>query len=174
MTATNTTVSAKDGNTTSFTMAFATESVSGAKAAVNYLKSPSTENPVEPAQDGVDATGITAPTGGSGIRGWLSGIYSLLSNVLGVKEVGSSNWATTQVSVTNAATQLVAARAGRQGVVVTNLGTTPVYLGGSGVTTATGAFLPGVAGASKTIPAATAVYGIVGTGTQNVSVEELY
>ena len=34
--------------------------------------------------DGVDATGITPPTGGSGIRGWLSGIYSLLKGTLTV------------------------------------------------------------------------------------------
>lgn len=36
---------------------------------------------VSPARDGVDATGIAAPTGGSGIRGWLSGIYSKLSGL---------------------------------------------------------------------------------------------
>jgi hypothetical protein len=34
------------------------------------------------AQDGADATGVTAPTGGVGIRGWLSGIYSKLSSML--------------------------------------------------------------------------------------------
>ena len=32
------------------------------------------------AQDGTDGTGITAPTGGVGIRGWLSGIYSLFTS----------------------------------------------------------------------------------------------
>jgi len=32
-----------------------------------------------PAQDGTDATGVTAPTGGVGIRGWLSGIYKFVS-----------------------------------------------------------------------------------------------
>lgn len=31
------------------------------------------------AKDGVDATGVTAPTGASGIRGWLSGIYNRLT-----------------------------------------------------------------------------------------------
>lgn len=34
------------------------------------------------AQEGADGTGITAPTGGSGIRGWLSGIYERLSSRL--------------------------------------------------------------------------------------------
>ena len=41
------------------------------------------------AQDGTDATGITAPTGGSGIRGWLSGIYSKLSSALAVTQSGT-------------------------------------------------------------------------------------
>jgi hypothetical protein len=34
-----------------------------------------------PAQDGTDATGVTAPTGGVGIRGWLSGSYSKLTAI---------------------------------------------------------------------------------------------
>jgi len=33
--------------------------------------------PGSPAQDGTDATGVNQPTGGVGIRGWLSGIYNL-------------------------------------------------------------------------------------------------
>ena len=33
----------------------------------------------DPAQDGGDATGVTPPAGGWGIRGWLSGIYASLS-----------------------------------------------------------------------------------------------
>lgn len=36
------------------------------------------------AQDGTDASGITPPTGGSGIRGWLSGIYNALTHTLGI------------------------------------------------------------------------------------------
>lgn len=44
---------------------------------------------ITPAQDGVDATGVTAPTGGSGIRGWLSGLYSKIASavVSGVMQV---------------------------------------------------------------------------------------
>jgi len=41
------------------------------------------------AQDGTDGTGITVPTGGSGIRGWLSGIYSKLSAALAVTQSGT-------------------------------------------------------------------------------------
>ena len=36
------------------------------------------------AKDGTDGSGITQPTGGAGIRGWLSGIYSKLSGTLTV------------------------------------------------------------------------------------------
>jgi hypothetical protein len=39
------------------------------------------ENIVIPAGDGVDGTGITPPTGASGIRGWLSGIYNKIANL---------------------------------------------------------------------------------------------
>ena len=35
--------------------------------------------PGSPSQDGTDATGVTQPTGGVGIRGWLSGIYNLFN-----------------------------------------------------------------------------------------------
>jgi hypothetical protein len=40
--------------------------------------------PTGAAQDGTDATGVTVPTGGSGMRGWLSGIYAKLSGTLSV------------------------------------------------------------------------------------------
>ena len=44
--------------------------------------------PTGAAQDGTDGTGITAPTGGAGIRGWLSGIYQKLSDALAVTQSG--------------------------------------------------------------------------------------
>ena len=40
--------------------------------------------PAGAAADGSDASGITPPAGGTGIRGWLSGIYSKLGNPLAV------------------------------------------------------------------------------------------
>ena len=40
--------------------------------------------PTGAAADGSDATGIVPPTGGDGIRGWLSGIYARLGNPLSV------------------------------------------------------------------------------------------
>lgn len=46
--------------------------------------------PAGASQDGTDATGVTAPTGGAGIRGWLSGIYSRLGGILTVSWTGQS------------------------------------------------------------------------------------
>ena len=37
--------------------------------------------------DGTDATGVTQPTGGTGIRGWLSGIYQAITGTLKVQGV---------------------------------------------------------------------------------------
>lgn len=45
------------------------------------------------AADGTDATGVTAPSGAVGIRGWLSGIYNRLGSPLSVT---GSFWQTTQ------------------------------------------------------------------------------
>lgn len=42
------------------------------------------------ALDGTDATGVTAPTGGVGIRGWLSGIFGKLPASLGAKTAATS------------------------------------------------------------------------------------
>lgn len=40
--------------------------------------------PAGAAQDGTDATGVTAPAGAVGVRGWLSGIYAALKGTLTV------------------------------------------------------------------------------------------
>ena len=92
---------------------------------------------------------------------------------VGVQSVGraSDNIATNQILVgtTAGGTLIAAARIGRNAVTITNLGTTDVYIGASGVTTGTGALLVGTKGASITIPTSAALYGIVGAGTQAVS-----
>jgi len=46
--------------------------------------------------------------------------------------------------------------------------------GGGGVTTGTGQLLPGVKGASLTIPTTAAIYGVVATGTQTVCALETF
>lgn len=47
----------------------------------------------KPALDGTDATGVSPPTGGAGLRGWLSGIYAKLPALSGGKipvDIGSA------------------------------------------------------------------------------------
>ena len=61
---------------------------------------------------------------------------------------GADNIATNQVSVTSAATAIVAARATRRSVLIINHGTTNVYIGGASVTTSDGILLTGTAGAA--------------------------
>lgn len=72
--------------------------------------------PTGAAADGTDATGITPPAGAVGIRGWLSGIFSLLSATLTVTfgsttlvRYGGTLGAVGQVQ------QIIPARAGRKG-----------------------------------------------------------
>jgi hypothetical protein len=95
--------------------------------------------------------------------------------------VGAATIATNQVSVATTAggTQIVAARTGvagtgRVSVTVCNTGTTAVYLGASGLTTSTGQYLAGIAGACATFNTTAAIYGIVGSGTETVAYSETY
>ena len=80
-------------------------------------------------------------------------------------------WSTNQATVTNAATLIVAANPARSGIVINNTGTTAVYLGeNANVTTSTGYYLPGVAGASIGFSTTGAIYGITAGGSETVSV----
>jgi len=142
--------------------------------------------------NGAGAASIAQPAGGSGLAGWLSGIYGKLSGALTVQwsgqsvaatqsgawgvttTEGASSIATNQVSIAASATQIVAARAGRKAVLILNEGTIEVRLGGAGVTTATGLLLYGARGAGVAIDGGAAVYGIVVSGTQNVSYVETW
>lgn len=87
----------------------------------------------------------------------------------------NANLATSQVSVGATATQIVAARSGRGSLTIENAGTTALWIGADAtVTSSTGFLLPGVAGASVTVPSATAVFGITGGGSQTVTVLETF
>jgi hypothetical protein len=69
-----------------------------AGGAVSVSNFPSTQTvsavslplPTGAAQDGTDATAAVQPTGGAGIRGWLSGIYTKLTGTLSVSWSGQS------------------------------------------------------------------------------------
>ena len=96
-----------------------------------------------------------------------------MSNAINT-EPASNSFDTNQVSVANTETLIVAANPTRRAVIITNLGTTAVYLGNStGVTTGNGDLLPGIVGASVTIPTTAAIYGIAATGSQSVSFLEI-
>ncbi len=77
---------------------------------------------------------------------------------------------TGQVAVGTSATLIAAAAPGaRSSITITNTAATAVYLGGSGVTTATGLLLPATIGASVTLNFSGALYGVVTTGSVTVS-----
>lgn len=89
---------------------------------------------------------------------------------------GADEIATNQVSVatTVGGTLIVAARAGRQDVTITNHGTTDVFLGNTGVATTTGMLLVGIKGGAITISGSAAIFGIVSASTQTVSYLETF
>lgn len=96
------------------------------------------------------------------------------AGTLRTREAGSPSLTCGQVSVTGSATQICAARAGRRAVIITQHGTTDVFLGGSGVGASDGLLLTGTAGAIQVIPGSAAVYGITASGSQTVSYAEIY
>lgn len=79
-------------------------------------------------------------------------------------------FSTGQVSVLGTATLIVPANPDRSGLVLTNFGTTDVYIiENSSGTTSTGQLLPGVKGASLGFTTTGAVYGITTGASQTVS-----
>lgn len=96
------------------------------------------------------------------------------------RSVGSAAIATGQATTSispAAATQIVAARSGRQSVTITNItGAQPVFLVATAATTGatTGFFLAGAVGASVTIATASAVFGTSPTAGQTVSFLETF
>lgn len=89
---------------------------------------------------------------------------------------GAGQLGTGQVSVaaTAGGTLICSATSTRRRLTIINHGTTAVYIGLTGVTTATGALLPGAVGANLTINVNVPVYGITASGTATVSFIEEY
>lgn len=119
-----------------------------------------------------DSTALGVPTayGTAPSTGNYIGVNAFVTD----PPVSPANFTPAQVSVAATATQIAASRTGRNLIDVVNTTTTAVYLGGSGVTTSTGLLLPGIVGASVTIPFTGALYGIVATGTATVTEAETY
>lgn len=82
----------------------------------------------------------------------------------------NEDFETAQVVIGTTPTLIAAARPGSDDITIENLGTTQVFLGNASVSTTTGFQLPGVAGASVTLPVTVALFGIVASGTQAVAV----
>jgi hypothetical protein len=82
----------------------------------------------------------------------------------------ASSFNTGQVSVLGTATLIVAQNTGRHAVLITNTGTIAIYIGiDATVTASTGQLLPGVVGASISIPSKSAVYGISASTAETVT-----
>lgn len=134
-----------------------------------------------------NTSGVTVTDGGSTLDGFLltGGMYydpvggtwnRQRGDTTGAHVVakGTGTIATGQVSVTNAATLIAAARSGRGRITITTTAATVLYVGKSDVSTITGLYIEAAAGASLTLDTSAAVYGIVASGTLTVSYLEEY
>lgn len=125
------------------------------------------------------AYNASPPTCTTGLGCWIqtdiNGNLKVTAAGSPVAPVGGTNYETGQVSVTTADTAVVAARAGRQSVRVTNItGTQQIFCSGTTAAAATGELIPAVVGASLTISTASAIRCIAITATQTVSFAEVY
>jgi len=100
--------------------------------------------------------------------------FYLATNSINAVSRGASTMATGQVSVGTTSTQIVAARTLRGSVKITDLSTVDIYIGNTGVTTTTGDLLPGTRGASITVPASVALFGIAAATGASVSFMDVY
>lgn len=110
------------------------------------------------------------PTAATGVGGGAASA----TNPEPMRAYGFGSLATNQVSVALTSTQIAAARSSRGAITVTNHGTNPVYIGTGTVTAANGLLLPGVVGASVTIPTNAQIAGIATGGAQTVSYLETF
>ncbi len=98
-----------------------------------------------------------------------------LNNNLLVSSGGAPNLTTAQVTVTTASTSVVAARALRRNVTITNVtGTQQVYCSGTTATTANGQLIPAVVGASWNVSTTAAINCIAVSSSQTVSTSETF
>ena len=87
---------------------------------------------------------------------------------------GATSIASTQVAVGTTATQVAPARAGRTQIIVTVDAAVRCAFGPAGVTLATGFPLQPVAGATLTLSASAAVFGVCATAATNVGYIEAF
>lgn len=98
-----------------------------------------------------------------------------LNNNLLVSPGGAPNLTTAQVTVTTSSTSVVAARALRRNVTITNItGTQQVYCSGTTATTGNGQLIPAVVGASWNVSTTAAINCIAVSSSQTVSTAETF
>lgn len=98
-----------------------------------------------------------------------------LNNNLLVSSGGAPNLTTAQVTVTTSSTSVVAARALRRSVTITNItGTQQVYCSGTTATTGNGQLIPAVVGASWNVSTTAAINCIAISSSQTVSTSETF
>lgn len=81
---------------------------------------------------------------------------------------------TGQYTASATAGAIVSSNAQRTSLLITQVGTTPVYIGNSSVSTTSGHYLPGVTGASVSIPTRDAVYVVTASSTSALTYVETY
>lgn len=160
--------------------AFASGSVaSGALASGSMVDLVALSAPVAPATatatksilGGCQATsaGITPTTGQQ------AAVDCDLNNNLLVSSGGAPNLTTAQVSVATSNTSVVAARALRRSVTITNItGTQQVFCSGTVATAGNGQLIPAIVGANWTVSTTAAINCIAITGAQTVSTAETF
>lgn len=116
-----------------------------------------------------DPLPVAGPATGLVLRGEDGSAVVSPANALPVRDYGTDDMATGQVTVTTTAAVAYGGNVKAKEVTFVNLGTTDVYLGKSNVSTTIGQLLVGVKGTQITIKTRSPIYAIVGTGTQAVS-----
>lgn len=107
--------------------------------------------------------------------GQQAALSSDTNNNLLVSSGGAPNLTTAQVTVTTSSTSVVAARALRRSVTITNItGTQQVYCSGTTATTGNGQLIPAVVGANWTVSTTAAINCIAVTSSQTVSTAETF
>jgi hypothetical protein len=79
---------------------------------------------------------------------------------------------TGQIAPGTTATSIIGVNLNRIRIVLTQMSTTPVFIGASGVTSSTGDYIPGIVGYMKVIRSSAALFGVVASGTGSISFAE--
>lgn len=150
-----------------------------AVGADGFAVTSTTQAPVAPAtatatkSDLIGAQATTAAVNPT--NGQQSALSSDTNNNLLTSSGGAPNLTTAQVTVTTSNTAVVAARALRRSVTITNItGTQQVYCSGTTATTGNGQLIPAVVGASWNVSTTAAINCIAVSSSQTVSTSETF